>query len=184
VNNMSLLVEIANYIQRYLNEQNISCVIGRHKLLLDKKAVSELLEKYSIDALMTKFGDTLEVKKRTAYDFSLSLNKEKIYVNIKTQDLETSQLSEVTWISSKSVIERVLQNPKIASSLYYLKISYIIDSHGKIVVKSADVAGPLSKLKGRLILYDKSQKTEIPYRIPTYYNGAHYFLHNDEFSKS
>jgi len=102
---MSLLVEIANYIQRYLNEQNISCVIGRHKLLLDKKAVSELLEKYSIDALMTKFGDTLEVKKRTAYDFSLSLNKEKIYVNIKTQDLETSQLSEVTWISSKSVIE-------------------------------------------------------------------------------
>ena len=74
---MSLLVEIANYIQRYLNEQNISCVIGRHKLLLDKKAVSELLEKYSIDALMTKFGDTLEVKKRTAYDFSLSLNKKR-----------------------------------------------------------------------------------------------------------
>jgi len=184
VKNMSLLVEIANYIQRYLNEQKIPCTIGRHKLLLDKKAISELLEKHSIDALMTKFGDALEAKKRTAYDFSLSLNKEEIYVNIKTQDLETSQLSDATWISSKSVIERAFQNPKIASSLYYLKISYIIDNHGKIVVKSADVAGPLSKLKGRLILYDKSQKTEIPYRIPTYYNGAHYFLPNREFSKS
>lgn len=181
---MSWLEEIAGYIHEYLNEQDIVCAIGKNKLLLDKKAISDILEKYCIDALITEFGNNLEAKKRTAYDFSLTLDGEEIYVNIKTQDLKISQSNEVTWISSKSAILRTLQNPKIASNLYYLKISYVIDNNGEIVVRSTDIAGPLSKLKSLLILYDKSRKTDIPYRIPTYYNGAHYFLPNRAFSES
>jgi len=173
------LRRVGRHLYSYLRSQRIPCAVGRHKIPLSKRAISDLLEKYCVDGLMG-MGNPIEYKAKTAYDVVIRLTGRTIYINIKKDD-EAAACFNVTWISSKSVIDRVMGDPAIAGNLYYIKITYKMGRE-YLKVTGVYLAGPLTSL--RLIAFDRREKGSIPsgYRVPLFYNGAHYFLPDSSFT--
>ena len=90
----------------YLNSIEIPVRIGKHKLELSSRTLSDVIEKHAIDYMIDYFGeDKVQSKNWRGYDVIIILLEETIYVNIKTQ--EYNENLDATWLFSASVVKQL-----------------------------------------------------------------------------
>lgn len=167
-----ILKEFSTNCREYLNSVNIPVRIGKHKLELSSRTLSDVIEKHTINYMIDYFGkDKVKFKNWRGYDVIIILLEETVYINIKTQ--EYNDYLEATWLFSASVINE-LKKRKILDHLYCIKFEYIKENKDFLNFPFAKVAGPLSKLK--LIYYTKGDNP--PCRLRTEFNGTHCHLMN------
>lgn len=109
--------------RKHLNSVKMPIRIGRHKLELSSRTLSDVIEKHTIDYMIDYFGeDKVQFKNWRGYDVIIILLEETIYVNIKTQ--EYNEFLDATWLFSASVVKE-LQKHGIFEHLYCVKFDYI-----------------------------------------------------------
>lgn len=112
----AILKEFAQKCKGHLNSVQIPVKIGKHKIELSSRTLSDVIEKHTIDFMIDYFGeDKVKFKNWRGYDVIIILLEETIYVNIKTQ--EHTELLDATWLFSTSVVTE-LQKRKILAHLY------------------------------------------------------------------
>jgi hypothetical protein len=157
----------------HLNSVKIPVSVGRHKLELSSRTLSDVIEKHTIDYMIDYFGeDKIRFKNWRGYDVIIILLEETIYVNIKTQEYKENL--DATWLFSASVVKE-LQKQKILSHLYCIKFDYIKENRDSLEFPSAKITGPLSEVE--LIYYTKGETP--PCRLRTEFNGTHCHLRNE-----
>jgi len=146
--------------------------IGKHKLELSSRTLSDVIEKHVIDFAIDYFGeDNIQYGNWAGYDvIIIDLKGETVYVNIKT-NLSNPKM-DGTWLCSASVFER-LKKKGILEYLYCTKFEYV-KKHNILKFISGKVAGPISDIQ--LIYYTKGETTK--YRIRTEFNGTHCHILN------
>ncbi len=157
----------------HLNSIQIPVKVGKHKLELSSRTLSDVIEKHTIDYMIDYFGeDKVQFKNWRGYDVIIILLEEKVYVNIKTQ--EYNENLDASWLFSASVVKH-LQEEGIFEHLYCVKFEYLKKDRDFLEFKSGKVAGPLSNVE--LIYYTKGEKP--PCRLRTEFNGTHCHLRNE-----
>lgn len=167
-----------------LNAAQIPAKIGQNKLPLSRRAISDLIEKYSIDILMNRYGqDKIHpAKKGKPYDVIIKGTLPS-YINIKTE-LQGQLAYDAIWICSESVLRRMPETLK--EKLYYLRLEY--SQNTLIKINRVSYAGPVSILSEKFVIYDKSNRKmmqgnmEVSYKIATHYNGKHVHLLTNSFT--
>lgn len=168
-----ILNEFTQKCKGHLNSVRIPVRVGKYKLELSARTLSDVIEKHTIDYMVDYFGkDKVQFKNWRGYDVIITLLEETIYVNIKTQ--EHNELLDATWLFSASVIKE-LQKKEILEHLYCIKFSYIKGGRDFLEFPSAKIAGPLSDVD--LIYYTKGDIP--PCRLRTEFNGTHCHLRNE-----
>lgn len=168
-----ILKELVQKCKRYLNAVQIPVRIGKHKLGLSSRTLSDVIEKHTIDYMIDYFGkDKVQFKNWRGYDVIIILLEETIYVNIKTQ--EYNELLDATWLFSASVV-KTLEEQRILEHLYCIKFDYIKETRDFLEFPSAKVVGPLSEVE--LIYYTKGSKP--PCKLRTEFNGTHCHIRNE-----
>lgn len=151
----------------YLNSLKIATTIGKYRLELSTRTLSDVIEKHVLSLAIDFFGeDNVKYGNWSGYDLIIiELHGVTVYVNIKT-NLSNPNM-DGTWLCSASVIGR-LEKKGILEYFYCTKFEYVKDQN---ILKfiSGKVAGPISDVK--LIYYTKGEETN--YRIQKYYNGTH-----------
>lgn len=169
----AILKEFTKSCEDHLNSVQIPVRVGRHKLELSSRTLSDVIEKHTIDYMIDYFGeDKVQFKNWRGYDVIIILLEEKIYVNIKTQ--EHNEDLDATWLFSASVVNG-LQKKHILEHLYLTKFGYIKQDRDYLEIVSGKVAGPLSDAD--LIYYTKGDRP--PCRLRTEFNGTHCHLRNE-----
>lgn len=169
----SILKTFIPKCKNHLNSAQIPVRIGKHKLELSSRTLSDVIEKHAIDYMIDYFGkDKVRFKNWRGYDVIIILLEETIYVNIKTQ--EYNEYLDATWLFSASVV-KYLKNEGILNRLYCIKFEYIREKWDYLEFISGKIAGPLSEVN--LIYYTKGDKP--PCRLRTEFNGTHCHLLNE-----
>lgn len=159
----------------HLNSLKIPSRVGKHKLELSSRTLSDVIEKQTIDYMIDYFGpEKVQFKNWRGYDVIILLLDETVYVNIKTQ--EHNDVLEATWLFSASVVKE-LEKKQILEHLYCIKFDYVRSSGSFLVFNSAKVAGPLSEVE--LISYKKGDP--LPCRLRAEFNGTHCHLKNSYY---
>ncbi len=172
-NSKTFLKTFTEKCKKHLASLQIPAKIGKHKLELSSRTLSDVIEKHTIDYMIDYFGeDKVKFKNWRGYDAIVILLEETVYVNIKTQ--ESNRNLDATWLFSASVVKQ-LQEQKLLEHLYCIKFDYIKEDQDFLEFPSAKVAGPLSEVD--LIYYTKSEKP--PCRLRTEFNGTHCHLRNE-----
>jgi len=167
------LKKFAQKCKEHLNSVQIPVRIGKHKIELSSRTLSDVIEKHTIDYMIDYFGeDKVQFKNWRGYDVIILLLEETIYVNIKTQ--EYNKNLDATWLFSASVVKK-LQKQEIFEHLYCVKFEYIKENRDFLEFPFAKVAGPLSEVD--LIYYTKGEKPLC--RLRTEFNGTHCHLRNE-----
>jgi hypothetical protein len=167
-----VLKEFVQKCKAHLDSVQIPTGIGKYKLKLSSRTLSDVIEKHSIDYMIDYFGeDKVKFKNWRGYDVIIILLEETIYVNIKTQ--EYNEPLDATWLFSASVVKS-LEEEGILEHLYCTKFEYIKQDRDYLEFPRALVAGPLSEVK--LIYYTKGD--EAPCRLRMEFNGTHCHLLN------
>ncbi|MBI5188440.1 MAG: hypothetical protein HZA07_05140 [Nitrospirae bacterium] len=157
----------------HLNFVKIPVKIGKYKIELSSRTLSDVIEKHTVDYMIDYFGkDKVQFKNWRGYDVIIILLEQTIYVNIKTQ--EYNEILDATWLFSASVVKE-LQKQKIFEYLYCIKFEYIKENRVFLEFPFAKVAGPLSKVD--LVYYTKGEKP--PCKLRTEFNGTHCHLRNE-----
>jgi hypothetical protein len=173
----AILKEFAQKCKNYLNSARIPIQIGRHKLELSSRTLSDVIEKNTIDFMIDYFGkDKVKFKNWRGYDVIIITLEETLYVNIKTQ--EQNENLEATWLFSASVVEE-LKKGKIIEHLYCIKFDYVKQHREFLLFPSVKVAGPLSVVD--LIYYTKGD--DPPCRLRTEFNGTHCHIANEFYEE-
>jgi len=168
----TILKKFAQKCKSHLNSVKIPVKIGRHKIELSSRTLSDVIEKHTIDFMIDYFGeDKVRFKNWRGYDVIIITLEEQLYVNIKTQ--EYNENLEATWLFSNSVVED-LRRDGVMEHLYCIKFEYIKQDRDFLEFLSVKIAGPLSDVE--LISYAKGNKP--PCKLRTEFNGTHYHLHN------
>lgn len=168
-----ILKKFVQECKEYLNSVQIQVRIGKHKIELSSRTLSDVIEKHTIDYMIDYFGeDKVQFKNWRGYDVVILLLEETIYVNIKTQ--EYNKNLDATWLFSASVVKE-LQKQEIFKHLYCVKFEYIKENQDFLKFLYAKVAGPLSQVD--LIYYTKGKNP--PCRLRTEFNGTHCHLRNE-----
>jgi len=171
-NTKAILKKFSKECKNYLNTLQIPIRVGKYKLELSSRTLSDVIEKHTIDYMIDYFGeDKVKFKNWRGYDVIIILLEETVYVNIKTQ--EYNENLEATWLFSASVVEE-LQKSKILEHLYCIKFEYVKENKDFLEFPLAKVAGPLSNVD--LIYFTKGDKP--PCKLRTEYNGTHCHLMN------
>jgi len=168
---------------RELNAIQIPTKIGKSKLSLSTRAISDMIEKYCIDILMSRYGPNMVrlSEKGKPYDVVIE-GESPLYINIKTE-LKGQLAYDAIWICSESVLRRM--SKMLKEILYYLRLEYA--KNDVITINKVSYAGPLSALGSQLIIYDKPNRKmarngkRVNYRIATHYNGKHVHLLTSSF---
>ena len=172
-NSKVILKEFTRKCKDNLNSVKIPVRIGKHKLELSSRTLSDVIEKHTIDFMIDYFGeDNVKFKNWRGYDVIIVTLDETLYVNIKTQ--EYNERLDASWLFSASVVKE-LQKEKILEHLYCTKFEYIKQNRDYLEFPSGKVAGPLSDVN--LIYYKKDDKP--PCRLRTEFNGTHCHLRNE-----
>src|SRR5262249_50861151 len=151
--------------------------IGKHKLKLSTRTLSDMVEKHSLDFAIDFFGqENVTYKAWNGYDVILAL-PERVYVNIKTN--EFGQELDGTWVFSASVGKK-LRERGILEHLWCVKFEY--DKSGGEVMHflNGKVAGPLSKLT--LVTHPDPSGAPTNWKIRTEYNGVHCHVLERDYS--
>lgn len=168
-----ILKEFTQKCKDHLNSAKIPIKIGKHKIELSSRTLSDVIEKHTIDFMIDYFGkDKVKFKNWRGYDVIVITLEETLYVNIKTQ--EYNETLEATWLFSASVVEE-LKKGGIMEHLYCTKFEYIKQNRDFLEFSSGKVAGPLSNVD--LIYYTKGD--EPPCKLRTEFNGTHCHLRNE-----
>jgi hypothetical protein len=168
----TILKEFTPKCKDYLNSLKIPVRIGKHKLQLSSRTLSDVIEKHTIDLMIDYFGkDRVKFKSWRGYDVIIITLEETLYVNIKTNEYNESL--DATWLFSASVVKD-LQKEGILEHLYCIKFKYIKQNRDYLEFTSGKIAGPLSEVD--LIYYTKGDKP--PCRLRTEFNGTHCHLLN------
>ncbi|MBP7886178.1 MAG: hypothetical protein KA076_03345 [Candidatus Marinimicrobia bacterium] len=171
----AILKSFTQECKNYLDSLQIPVIVGKHKLELSSRTLSDVIEKHTIDYMIDYFGkDKVQFKNWRGYDVIIVLLEETIYVNIKTQ--EYNKILDATWLFSASVVE-YLQREGILEHLYCTKFEYSKESRDYLEIVTGKVAGPLSNVD--LIYYTKGSKE--PCRLRTEFNGTHCHLLNEYY---
>lgn len=162
----------------YVNQQAIPTTIGRNNLPLSRRSISDILEKWVMDFLLSNHGDLVQFKSGPGYDFIIAGNGETAFVNIKTEYGK----QEYSWLCSSSVLTK---RKDILDKLYFYKLTYT-EVDKTVRVTDAAIAGPLQDLitRRRIVIHTKGEP--LPEGIargelPTHYNGEHCFLRRENF---
>ncbi|MEM2914972.1 MAG: hypothetical protein QXH91_06205, partial [Candidatus Bathyarchaeia archaeon] len=138
----AILKEFTQKCRKHLNSVHIPVRVGKHRLEISSRTLSDLIEKHTIDYMLDYFGeDKVQFKNWRGYDVLIILLEETVYVNIKSQ--EYNENLDATWLFSASVI-KYLQKESILEHLYCAKFEYIKESRDHLEIVSGKVAGPLS----------------------------------------
>lgn len=168
-----ILREFTQKCKEHLNSAQIPVRIGKHKLELSSRTLSDVIEKHTIDYMIDYFGkDRVQFKNWRGYDVIIILLEETIYANIKTQ--EYNENLDATWLFSASVVKD-LEKSGILKHLYCTKFEYIKQDRDYLEIVAGKVAGPLSDVD--LIYYTKGDKPSC--RLRTEFNGTHCHLQNE-----
>lgn len=168
-----ILKEFTQRCKDHLNSAKIPVKIGKHKIELSSRTLSDVIEKHTIDFMIDYFGkDKVKFKNWRGYDVIIITLEETLYVNIKTQ--EYNENLEATWLFSASVVKE-LQKEGIIEHLYCVKFEYIKQNRDFLEFSSGKVAGPLSNVD--LIYYTKGDNP--PCKLRTEFNGTHCHLRNE-----
>lgn len=169
----AILKEFTQKCKAHLNSVKIPVKIGRHKIELSSRTLSDVIEKHTIDYMIDYFGeDKVQFKNWRGYDVIIILLEQMVYINIKTQ--EYNEKLDATWLFSASVVKE-LQKHKLLEHLYCIKFDYIKANRDYLEFTSGKIAGPLSNVD--LIYYTKGD--EPPCRLRTEFNGTHCHLRNE-----
>ncbi len=172
-NSKIVLKEFTQKCKDHLSSVKIPVRIGKHKLELSSRTLSDVIEKHTVDFMIDYFGkDNVKFKNWRGYDVIIITVDETLYVNIKTQ--EYNDKLDATWLFSASVVKE-LRKGKILECLYCAKFEYIKDNRDYLAFPYGKVAGPLSEVD--LIYYTKGTKP--PCRLRTEFNGTHCHLRNE-----
>ena len=171
----AILKEFAQKCKDHLNSTRVPVKIGKHKIGLSSRTLSDVIEKHAIDFMIDYFGkDKVKFKNWRGYDVIIITLEETLYVNIKTQ--EHNENLEATWLFSASVVEE-LQKADIIEHLYCVKFDYIKQNKDFLEFISGKVVGPLSNVD--LIYYTKGSKP--PCKLRTEFNGTHCHIRNEYY---
>jgi hypothetical protein len=171
-------------IGQRLNDIRIPARIGNHRLSLSTRSVSDLIEKYCIDILMSDTpGLVHSAGAGKAYDVVID-TEPLTSINIKTE-LRGQYRYDAIWLCSESVLRRAPESLK--DTLYYLRLEYTVND--LVTINQVSYAGPLTALamNEKLIIYDKTSgrmtqaDREVDFRIARHYNGKHVHLLTDAF---
>ena len=169
----TILKEFAQKCKDHLTSAQIPVKIGKHKIELSSRTLSDVIEKHTIDFMIDYFGkDKVRFKNWRGYDVIIITLEETLYVNIKTQ--EYNENLEAAWLFSASVVKE-LEKEGIMEHLYCTKFEYIKQNRDFLEFTSAKVAGPLSDVD--LIYYTKGNNP--PCKLRTEFNGTHCHLLNE-----
>ena len=172
-----ILKKFARACKSHLNSLEIPSKIGKHKIELSSRTLSDVIEKHTIDFMVDYFGkDKVKFKNWRGYDVIIITLEETLYVNIKTQ--EYNETLDATWLFSASVVKE-LQKKGIIEHLYCIKFEYIKQNRDFLELPSVKIAGPLSEVD--LIYYTKGDKP--PCRLRTEFNGTHCHLANEFYEE-
>ena len=172
-NSKVILKEFTQKCKSYLNSVKIPVKIGKYRLELSSRTLSDVIEKHTIDFMIDYFGrDNVQFKNWRGYDVIIITLEETIYVNIKTN--EYNENLDATWLFSASVVKQ-LQKEHILEHLYCIKFEYMKQDRDYLNFMSEKVAGPLSNVE--LIYYTKGASP--PCRLRTEFNGTHCHLRNE-----
>jgi hypothetical protein len=161
--------------RQYLNFICIPTKIGKYKIELSSRTISDVIEKHTIDYMIDYFGkDKVRFKNWRGYDVVLSMPVETIYLNIKTQE-HIARL-DATWLFSASIVKE-LEKQKVLEYLYCIKFEYKKFNLDFLEFLSGKVAGPISEVE--LIYYRKGDRP--PCRLRTEFNGIHCHLLNEYY---
>lgn len=151
----------------YLNAQSIETKIGKYRLELSSRTLSDIVEKRTIDYMIDYFGeDKVSFGNWRGYDVVIITLEETLYVNVKTN--EQNPKLDATWLCSASVIDH-LRKQAILDHLYCVKFEYVKEGRDALAFVSGKVAGPVSDIN--LIDHTKGQPSQ--YRLRTEFNGTH-----------
>ncbi|MBI4378003.1 MAG: hypothetical protein HY578_02785 [Nitrospinae bacterium] len=168
----AILKEFSQECKDHLNSVKIPIKIGKHKIELSSRTLSDVIEKHTIDFMIDYFGrNKVKFKNWRGYDVVIITLDEILYVNIKTQ--EYNEKLDATWLFSASVVKE-LKKEKILEHLYCTKFEYIKENRDYLEFPFGKVAGPLSEVD--LIYYTRGDTPSC--RIRTEYNGTHCHLGN------
>jgi len=166
-------------VPSYLNQQRIRTRVGRNNLSLSRRSISDILEKWVMDFLLSSHADLVQFKSGPGYDFIVTVSGERAFVNIKTE----YERQGYSWLCSSSVLTK---RKEILDKLYFYKLTYL-DADGIVRVTDDAIAGPLKELItwNRVVIHKKGDA--LPEGIvrgdfPTHYNGEHCFLSRENFS--
>jgi len=174
-NPADLLKQFCSDCRSYLNAQAISTKIGKHRLELSSRTLSDIVEKLTIDYMIDYFGeDRVSFGSWRGYDVVIITLDETLYVNIKTN--ERNPNLDATWLCSASVVQH-LKKQAILGHLYCTKFEYVKEGRDTLDFVSGKVAGPVSRLN--LIYHTKGQSCQ--YRIRGEYNGTHCHILEDDY---
>jgi hypothetical protein len=171
----TLLKNFALSCKNHLNSLEIPLKIGKHKIALSSRTLSDVIEKNTIDFMIDYFGeDKVKFKNWRGYDVIIITLVETLYVNIKTQ--ENKENLDATWLFSASVVEE-LKMGNIIEHLYCIKFDYVKQNRDFLFFPSVKIAGPLSEVD--LIYFTKGN--EPPCRLRTEFNGTHCHISNNYY---
>jgi hypothetical protein len=169
-------------IGQRLNDIRIPARIGNHRLPLSTRSVSDLIEKYCIDILMTDNPELVyPAEAGKAYDVVID-TEPPTNINIKTE-LRGKYRYDAIWLCSESVLRRAPELLK--DTLYYLRLEYTVND--LVTINQVSYAGSLTALNDQLIIYDRTNgrmtqaDREVNFRIARYYNGKHVHLLKEAF---
>ena len=172
----AILESFTKKCKDYLNSVQIPVRVGKRKLELSSRTLSDVVEKHTIDYMIDYFGeDKVQFKNWRGYDVIIILLEETIYVNIKTQ--EYNKNLDATWLFSASVV-KYLQKERILEHLYCTKFEYSKEGRDYLEIVTGKVAGALADVD--LIYYTKGDKP--PCRLRTEFNGTHCHLRNEFYA--
>lgn len=179
------MTEIRNFLQRIdqkLNAIQIPATVGKNRLTLSKRSISDLIEKYCIDILMIDYPEMVHpTKEGKAFDVVIDATP-NFNINIKTE-FRGQYRYDAIWLCSQSVLEKMLSSLK--ETLYYLRLEYDLDDI--VHINQVSFAGPLRTLENQLIIFDKAtgrmtqDGREINCRLAKKYNGRHVHLLTSAF---
>ncbi len=177
------IYNLLSTLDQELNAVKIPTRIGKNRLPLSTRAISDMIEKYCIDLLMNRYGQNMVsiAGKGKPYDVVIK-GASPIYINIKTE-LQGQLGYDAIWICSESALTRMSNSLK--ESICYLRLEYTQNNF--ITINRVSYAGPLNELKSQLVVYDKSNRKmtqgnkNVNYRIATHYNGKHVHLLTSSF---
>ena len=166
------LKKFAKKCNQHLESLKLPYRLGKHKLDMSTRTLSDVIEKHTIDFMIDYFGkDKVQFKNWRGYDVIIILLEEKVYVNIKTQ--EHTEALDATWLFSASVVKE-LKEKNILDHLYCIKFDYLKKGCNYIRFTASKVAGPISEVE--LIYYTKGDA--LPCRLRGEFNGTHCHLNN------
>ena len=167
-----------------LNILDIQARIGLSKLLLNERAISEIIEKHAI-GILSKYYHVEASLKGKPYDLIIH-NGKSVFINIKTESKSTSVKHDAIWMCSESVLRKM--SKELQENLYYILIEYLHNRSIKVI--NVSIAGPANSIMDNIIVYDKvtSEMTNmagihVKFKICKFYNGIHAYILKDAFKK-